>query len=180
MALRDNTLAPKHIRNILNIINSGDLTIDNAAAFTASDYLHTGVIDFQYSFLESSNNYTKIIGVRVRESIPSGTLQKAALRIFFFDECDIDAVSNEPFDLGDGTNTTLNNLVGILDVPSINYLDLPSGASVLDAMATVNFTTPLIVEHVAGRVISAIAITTGTPDFEDDTILSIDLIIEMH
>jgi len=173
---RNNTLRDIHVRNIVNIIESGNLEIDTGNAYAANDYLHDNIITYSSAFLEQTDCYTEILGVRVRETT-EGTLQKPALRIFFFDSCDIVPTANAAFDLTDGTNTTIDDLQGTLDVAALGYVDLPSGASTLDTINNTYFINPLVVYTNTNRAIKAIAMTTGTPTFDATGAIQIDLIV---
>lgn len=177
MAERNNTLRDIHTRDIINIIESGNLTI-STDAYTAGDYLHTNVITYSSAFLEQTDCYSEIVGVRIREHT-EGTLQKPALKIFFFDSCDIAPTANAAFDLTDGTDTTIDNLQGVLTVAALDYVELPSGASNLDAINNTYFTKPLEMATNTNRIIQAVAMVTGTPTFHATGTIQIDLIVKM-
>jgi hypothetical protein len=177
--MRNDTLRVVHTRPVYNIISSGALTI-NTSAYTANDYLCTNYITYTGAFLEQTDAFVKIIGVRVRESITSGTLQKPALNILFFDECDIATTANGAFDFGDGTNTDIDNIMGQLAVTTLGYDTITSGGNAYNAIANAYFVNPIIVQVAsANRYIKAIPLTAGTPTFGASTILTIDLIVEM-
>lgn len=177
--MRNNTLKVVHTRPALNIISSGSLTISNSA-YVANDYLCTNYITYTGSFLEQTDAFVKIIGVRVRETITSGTLQKPALSILFFDECDIAPTANNAFSFADGTNTDIDNIMGVLAVTSAGYDTITSAGNAYNAINNSYFTFPLTVQVSSlNRYIKAIPVTTGTPTFGASTIISIDLLVEM-
>lgn len=176
--MRNNTLNVVHTRTTYNVIESGNLTL-SASAYSANDYLCTNYITYSGAFLEQTDAFTRIIGVRIRENITSGTLQKPDLTIRFFDTCDITTTANDAFDFADGTNTTSANVVGSLTVLGADYSTIVSGGNSYDAVATVYFNNPPVVQGTSNREIKAIPITTGTPTFGASTEFSIDLIVEM-
>jgi hypothetical protein len=176
---RNNTLEAVHTRGIYNIIESGALTIDTSA-YAANDYLCTNYITYSNAFLEQTDCLVRVLGFRIRETITNGTLQKPALKILVFNECDITTTANGDFDFTDGTNTSLANIMGMLVVAGADYTDLKSGANTYNALANVYFSTPLVVPIAStNRYIKVIPLTTGTPTFDASTSFKIDLIVEM-
>src|SRR5512133_2354535 len=130
---RNNTLKVVHTRPVYDIISSGNLTISNVA-YAANDYLHTNQIIYSNAFLEQEDCFVKILGVRVREHITAGTLQKAALKIYIFNICDMmNITANADFDFADGTATTLDNINGSITVATLNYTDVKSAANTYDS-----------------------------------------------
>lgn len=176
--MRNLSIDPVHTRMVYDIIPSGILTL-SASAYAANDYLCTNYITYDNAFPEQTDCFIRVLGVRVRENITTGSLQKPALKIYFFNECDMVITANDDFDFADGTNTTLDDIQGSLTVASIDYTEVKSGATTYDAIANVYFTVPLIIPVAStNRYVKAIPTTTGTPTFDASTEFQIDLITE--
>jgi hypothetical protein len=119
---------------VLDSANSGTLTVDSNA-YAANDYFCDGYIAFNNVFPDTSDGWIELKEIIVRESISSGTINKPALKLYFFDSCDLNVVKNQDFDYADGTSTTLDNLLSIEVIASTDFLEQSTAGNVYRAFA---------------------------------------------
>jgi len=106
---RDNNIKPAETKTVYDRISLGNLTISTGSAYTAGDYLHTGVLALPV-FAETTDSYVRIVKIILREVVTSGTLAKGKMKLLWFTSNDMSITANSAFALADGTATTLVDL----------------------------------------------------------------------
>lgn len=107
-----------YIRSVYASSFSGVLTVDSSA-YSVNDFVQSGVIVFDDVFTDENISCIQILGLKVSETVASGSLAKKSMELILFDSCDLSPVANSPFSLS--TNTGLSNIVAVLSVASPDY-----------------------------------------------------------
>jgi hypothetical protein len=117
--MRAKTIEYIYQKGIIDIVDSGTLTVDTTNSYAAGDYLHDGVIVWNNIFPELVDSFIHLEKIEVFEEIRgTGSLVKPAFDLYIFNNCKAQpSVSkNNPFvysDIFSDTYPMENNLVKV-------------------------------------------------------------------
>jgi len=175
---RDNNIHQAEIKTVHDRVQLGNLII-SGAAYTAGDYLHTGVLAIPV-FPETNDSFVKVTKIILREVITANSLVKPKLKILWFTNNDMSITANGAFALSDGTSTTLADVEDKMTVIDTADWEEPFSDS-LNAIMVKYPTNPLIFKNLSTtKSLYLIILANDAFTFAASAVLSGTVYVEWH